>query len=109
MGNRTNELIYAVPSNYKRIARQTAKNNNITDLSISVLIYLSWYGSCTHEQLRAGLVISKARMLSTMTELVNKGFVDVDDSNKILVYNINSAGEYVMRGYALLIRRAIRG
>lgn len=99
--------IYTVPSRVRRIVTDLSKKHNLTYDQFLVLIYLRGVGETTQTEgkERAGYNPEGFRRL--LTSLVDVGLVDVDTTGEERKYYLSSKGDYLVRGYTILMNRAV--
>lgn len=101
--------IYTVTANSRRILSRIAKKHGLTLEQVTMLIFLKSEGESTQQNGNKKSGYHRETWRRIVISLVDLGFVDVDTSEKEYVYFLSPKGDYVMRGYSLLMRRALSG
>lgn len=100
--------IYTIPANFRRIASGIAKKNGITIEQVGVLVLIRAYGEVTQIGGAKLAGYHKEHWRGLLLGLVELGYLDVEINYKAEnLYFLSSKGDYLIRGYTILMRRAI--
>lgn len=101
--------IYTLPSSVRKVVTDLSKKHGLTYDQFLVLVYLRGSGQITQSEGKEGAGYNPESFRKLLTSLVDAGLVDVEENTKgENLYYLSSKGDYIVRGYSLLVRRAMK-
>lgn len=103
--------IYTIPSKTRLIGKSLAKKHGITYDQLLILVWFRSVGQATQAEGKEKAGYHNGEVFrQLLTQMVKTGFVGVqEDSKDLNIYYLSKKGDYVIRGYSLLMRRALSG